>query len=119
MRRGGGRAGRPAAQALTDCRRCGSNSAAETLDLNSGWKCALKRIRADDFASRSQPQSLGRAGAPERSFTRPAADDEFGDPLRAVNVAGWLGSTIAGKSVLCLAAGGGRHGAVYAAAGAG
>lgn len=51
-------------------------------------------------------------------FTRPAADQEFADPLGAVDAAGWLGGSIAGRRVLCLAAGGGRHGALYAAAGA-
>jgi SAM-dependent methyltransferase len=35
-----------------------------------------------------------------------------------VNGDGWLGASIAGKRVLCLAAGGGRHSALYAAAGA-
>src|SRR5690348_1855580 len=51
-------------------------------------------------------------------FTRPAADQEFQDPLATVDVTGWLGPSIAGRKVLCLAAGGGRHGALYAAAGA-
>jgi SAM-dependent methyltransferase len=43
---------------------------------------------------------------------------EFRDPLAAVDAAGWLGASIAGKRVLCLAGGGGRQGALYAAAGA-
>ena len=51
-------------------------------------------------------------------FTRPAPDDEFQNPLAAVDAAGWLGASIAGQRVLCLAAGGGRQGALYAAAGA-
>jgi ubiquinone/menaquinone biosynthesis C-methylase UbiE len=51
-------------------------------------------------------------------FTRPAPDKEFANPLAAVDPAGWLGSSIAGQRVLCLAAGGGRQGALYAAAGA-
>ena len=51
-------------------------------------------------------------------FTRPAADAEFRDPLAAVDPAGWLGGSIAGRHVLCLAAGGGRQSALYAAAGA-
>jgi SAM-dependent methyltransferase len=54
----------------------------------------------------------------EERFTRPAGDDEFRDPLAAVDPAGWLGGSIAGRRVLCLAAGGGRQGALYAAAGA-
>jgi SAM-dependent methyltransferase len=51
-------------------------------------------------------------------FTRPADDADFADPLAAVDGAGWLGPSIAGKRVLCLAAGGGRQSALYAAAGA-
>jgi SAM-dependent methyltransferase len=58
-----------------------------------------------------------RARAEER-FTRPAPDEQFGDPLAAVDAAGWLGPSIAGRRVLCLAAGGGRQSALYAAAGA-
>jgi ubiquinone/menaquinone biosynthesis C-methylase UbiE len=54
----------------------------------------------------------------QERFTRPAPDEEFRDPLAAVDAAGWLGGSIAGKRVLCLAAGGGRQSALYAAAGA-
>jgi SAM-dependent methyltransferase len=50
--------------------------------------------------------------------TKPARDDDFTDALAAINADGWLGATIAGKRVLCLAAGGGRQSALYAAAGA-
>ena len=51
-------------------------------------------------------------------FTRPARDDDFSNPLAAVDASGWLGGSIAGQRVLCLAAGGGRQSALYAAAGA-
>ncbi len=51
-------------------------------------------------------------------FTRPADDADFANPLAAVDGAGWLGPSIAGLRVLCLAAGGGRQSALYAAAGA-
>src|SRR5262245_43117904 len=51
-------------------------------------------------------------------FTKPAGDDEFANPLATVDPAGWLGSSIAGQRVLCLASGGGRQSALYAAAGA-
>jgi SAM-dependent methyltransferase len=50
--------------------------------------------------------------------TKPARDDDFAQPLLAVNADGWLGKSIAGKRILCLAAGGGRQSALYAAAGA-
>jgi SAM-dependent methyltransferase len=51
-------------------------------------------------------------------FTRPARDDDFVDPLQKVDPLGWLGGDIRGKSLLCLAAGGGKHGPLYATAGA-
>ncbi len=54
----------------------------------------------------------------EARFTRPAPDEEFHDPLAAVDAAGWLGGNITGQRLLCLAAGGGRQSALYAAAGA-
>jgi SAM-dependent methyltransferase len=50
-------------------------------------------------------------------FTKPAPDEEFRDPLAAVDPSGWLGASIRGQRVLCLAAGGGRQSALYAAAG--
>jgi SAM-dependent methyltransferase len=51
-------------------------------------------------------------------FTQPARDEDFRDPLSAVDAAGWLGPSIAGRRLLCLASGGGRQSALYAAAGA-
>src|SRR5438093_8838206 len=51
-------------------------------------------------------------------FTRAAADDDFANPLGTVDQIGWLGGDIRGKRLLCLAAGGGKHGPLYAAAGA-
>lgn len=51
-------------------------------------------------------------------FTRPARDEDFVDPLKTVDGLGWLGASIRGQRVLCLAAGGGKHGPLYAAAGA-
>ena len=50
-------------------------------------------------------------------FTRAAGDDDFTNPLATVDKIGWLGGEIRGKRVLCLAAGGGKHGPLYAAAG--
>lgn len=49
---------------------------------------------------------------------RPATEDELADPLATVDAAGWLGASIAGAHLLCLAAGGGRQSSLYAAAGA-
>jgi SAM-dependent methyltransferase len=56
--------------------------------------------------------------ARRQCFTRPARDEDFVDPLGKVDPLGWLGGDIRGKSLLCLAAGGGKHGPLYAAAGA-
>lgn len=50
-------------------------------------------------------------------FTQPAGDNDLHDPVAKIDTH-WLGSSIAGKRLLCLAAGGGRQGALYAAAGA-
>ncbi len=51
-------------------------------------------------------------------FTRPAKDEQFLDPLPQVDPLGWLGPDIRGKRCLCMAAGGGKHGPIYASAGA-
>ncbi len=51
-------------------------------------------------------------------FTRPATDADFANPLAAIDGDGWLGPSVAGLRVLCLASGGGRQSALYAAAGA-
>lgn len=56
--------------------------------------------------------------ARRQCFTRPARDEDFVDPLAKVDPLGWLGGDIRGKALLCLAAGGGKHGPLYAAAGA-
>lgn len=50
-------------------------------------------------------------------FTRPAKESDFKDPLGTVDRWGWLGGNIHGQRVLCLGAGGGRQGPLYAAAG--
>lgn len=51
-------------------------------------------------------------------LARPARNIDFADPLASVDGPGWLGGNISNKRVLCLAAGGGRQGPIYAAAGA-
>ncbi|MDG1807569.1 MAG: class I SAM-dependent methyltransferase [Pirellulaceae bacterium] len=50
-------------------------------------------------------------------LARPAEDHLFANPLQCVDGPGWLGDSIRGQKVLCLAAGGGRQGPLYAAAG--
>jgi len=51
-------------------------------------------------------------------FTTPARDEEFARPLASIDSLGWLGPSVVGLRVLCLAAGGGRQGPLFAAAGA-
>jgi SAM-dependent methyltransferase len=51
-------------------------------------------------------------------LARPASNEELARPLETVDPLGWLGGSVAGLQLLCLAAGGGRHSAIYAAAGA-
>ena len=60
-------------------------------------------------------ERMAHSGDP---LCRPAADKDLRDPLATVDAAGWLGGNIAGQRILCLAAGGGRQSALYAAAGA-
>lgn len=57
-----------------------------------------------------------RARKGER-FARPADDGDLKDPLKKLDASGWLGD-VAGRRLLCLAAGGGRQSAQYASAGA-
>lgn len=54
----------------------------------------------------------------QQRHTRPARDEEFQDPLGVVDARGWLGGSVRGKRLLCLASGGGRQSALYATAGA-
>ncbi|TWU56192.1 bifunctional 3-demethylubiquinone-9 3-methyltransferase/ 2-octaprenyl-6-hydroxy phenol methylase [Rubripirellula reticaptiva] len=72
---------------------------------------------SDDYlrTNRKVYDSMAAAGDP---LCRPAKDCELADPLRTVDAAGWLGKSIQGRRLLCLAAGGGRQSSLYAAAGA-
>lgn len=54
-------------------------------------------------------------GDPFTSSTKP---ENLDNPLKTVDPWGWLGQSIEGKNVLCLAAGGGKQGPLYLAAGA-
>lgn len=54
----------------------------------------------------------------KQRFTTPAPDDDLRDPLGTTDPLGWLGGNVTGKRLLCLASGGGRQSALYAAAGA-
>ncbi len=59
-----------------------------------------------------------RLAEQQNRLARTAREQDFANPLAAIDARGWLGPDITGKSVLCLAAGGGRQGPIYAAAGA-
>ncbi|MFO0013047.1 MAG: class I SAM-dependent methyltransferase [Planctomycetota bacterium] len=51
-------------------------------------------------------------------LTTPVSLSELANPLATLDARGWLGPSIRGWRVLCLAAGGGRQGPLYTAAGA-
>ncbi len=59
-----------------------------------------------------------RMAESQSRFATPVRAEELRNPLAVVDGCGWLGDSIKGRSVLCLAAGGGRQSALYAAAGA-
>ena len=72
-----------------------------------------------EYDYRQHNRTAWNALAKERNrFAQPAKDADFENPLKSVDGPGWLGPSIEGESVLCLAAGGGRQAPLYAAAGA-
>ena len=52
------------------------------------------------------------------SHTAAAQDQDFLNPLAVVDDCRWLGGNVRDKRILCLAAGGGKHSVLFAAAGA-
>jgi len=76
-------------------------------DTNDPWRSAATSHNRRAWNARAE------RGA---RFTQPAADDDVRNPQAHLD-GPWLGS-VAGKRLLCLAAGGGRHSALFAAAGA-
>jgi SAM-dependent methyltransferase len=54
----------------------------------------------------------------ELAHTEMAGGEQFRDPWKYIDDCGWLGREVKGKRVLCLAAGGGWHGPLFASAGA-
>lgn len=71
-----------------------------------------------DEIFRTNRQVYDAMAASGDPLCRPAKDEELADPLATVDAASWLGPSIAGRHVLCLAAGGGRQSSLYAEAGA-
>jgi ubiquinone/menaquinone biosynthesis C-methylase UbiE len=72
----------------------------------------------DESALRANREAWDRMARRGEPLCRPADDASLRDPLKIVDPLGWLGRSIEGWRVLCLAAGGGKHSAMYAAAGA-
>lgn len=68
-------------------------------------------------AHRHNQSAWDRMARGGHRFAKPAKDADFQDPLGTVDRWGWLGGNIVGQRVLCLGAGGGRQGPLYAAAG--
>ena len=52
------------------------------------------------------------------AHTRTATEHDFKNPLAVVNDKGWMGKSVEGKRILCLASGGGLQSVLLAAAGA-
>ncbi|HMP80104.1 MAG TPA: class I SAM-dependent methyltransferase, partial [Pirellulaceae bacterium] len=77
----------------------------------SGWEPSVS-----EFVNRNRLAWQRMASAGHR-LAKPVSAEELAAPLASVDSMGWLGPSIAGWRVLCLAAGGGRHGPLYAAAG--
>jgi SAM-dependent methyltransferase len=50
------------------------------------------------------------------AHTRPASERDFENPLSIVDARGWMGDSVRGQRILCLAAGGGLQSALLAAA---
>ncbi len=71
-----------------------------------------------DAVRRHNQQAWDRMARAGHALTAPATTRELENPLKVVDSAGWLTGGIRGWKVLCLAAGGGRHGPLYAACGA-
>lgn len=63
-------------------------------------------------------QAYDRMVQTKHFLTQPVSAEELENPLATLDAKGWLGGNIRGWNVLCLAAGGGRQGPLYCAAGA-
>lgn len=72
----------------------------------------------DSDSSRINQSAWNRMARLAHPLAQPVREDELRQPLSVVDEIGWLGGDIHNWRVLCLAAGGGRHSALYSAAGA-
>ena len=71
----------------------------------------------DSYRSHNQ-SAWDRLAKQGDRLARKANPQDLANPLATVDGSGWLGGSVHGKKILCLAAGGGRQGPIYAAAGA-
>lgn len=79
----------------------------------------MSKVRDEAAAARDQNRRAWDALVRKKQcFTTPATDDDLHDPLGTTDALGWLGGSVSGKRLLCLASGGGRQSALYATAGA-
>lgn len=88
---------------------------------NDGSRSVRDRVEepvASADILRANERAYDAMAAARDPLCRPASEKELANPLATVDAAGWLGGSLAGRSVLCLAAGGGRQSSLYAAAGA-
>src|SRR5262245_4358149 len=105
----------------------------ESLSAQHGSTKFVSRCAMDEICASSLNTTLNLPSTPcleqnrqawdERvargdSHTDPARDRDFDDPLAVADECGWLGGNVRGQRVLCLAAGGGKHSVLFAAAGA-
>lgn len=81
------------------------------------WKLDNKSLQQHQV-EQSNAAAWDKLARARHPLARPAKEEDFRDPLRFVDPQGWLGPSIRDWKVLCLAAGGGKHSALYAAAGA-
>jgi SAM-dependent methyltransferase len=72
----------------------------------------------EDPLETANRRAYDRMADNDHCLTMPVTAEELARPLAVLDARGWLGPSIRGWHVLCLAAGGGRHGPLYAAAGA-
>ena len=72
-------------------------------------------LATSELQNQSAYDRMARTG---HSLAKTVTAEELNRPLAIVDGAGWLGGSIRGWQVLCLAAAGGRHSALYNAAGA-
>lgn len=87
-----------------------------------GWRLVVSRRTALQMAMDRVHEHNRRVWddrARQRlAHTRTAACRELDDPLKAIDGRGWIGGSLKGRRVLCLAGGGGLQSVLYAAAGA-